>query len=449
MSSSPPAEALDVHDARALLTTLVDNSGMVRAKAVPGAKIASSASRGIGLSPVFAVMCFNGDILDTGAYGGPAGDMRLIPDLAAAACLDEAEGLWWAPVDQRSQELETLPSCQRSVLRRQCEDAASKGLDFLMTFELEFTVFSGDRDAPAFAHAGPAYGLQAFIELEPFLLDLIDAFTRAGLEPELVHPEYGPGQVEFSMAPADPLTAADRQVLSRLLTRRVAQQHGLRVSFSPVTQVGAVGNGCHVHFSAYADGVNVFAPDAADAPGPGRVGGSMIAGVVAHLPGATGLLAPSLLSYHRLIPQHWAGAYACWGTENREAAVRFIPGTVTERNAAANCEVKMADSTGNPYLAAAAILAMALDGADRQLPLPTTITVDPHTLAEDERERLGVRRLPASLTEALDLLSESRLMPEALGRDLLDAFIAVRRHEGGLLSELDDDELVASTRWLY
>lgn len=444
-----PTTTPAVTSARSLLTTLVDNSGTVRAKLVPGPRISRTAARGIGLSPVFAVMCANGDIVSTDAYNGPTGDMRLIPDLDAAACLDEESGLWWAPVDQRNQELEVLPSCQRSVLRRQCEAAAARGYDYLMTFELEFTVYSGNRDEPAFGHQGPPYGLQAFVELEPFLLDLTNAMSDAGLSPELVHPEYGPGQVEFSLAPTDPVTAADHQVLSRLVTRRTAHKHGLRVSFSPVTQFGAVGNGCHIHFSAFADGRNVFAADAVGSRGPGVAGASMIGGLVEELPRATGLLAPSLLSYHRLVPQHWAGAYACWGTENREAAVRFIPGTVTDRNGAANCEVKMADSTGNPYLTAAAIMAMSLHGADRALPAPEEVTQDPHTIPAEEQERLGVRRLPASLDAALDLLATSEVMREAIGSDLLEAFIAVRRHEGAALAEMDDDAVVATTRWLY
>ncbi len=446
---TPTRTGGEVSSARSLLTTLVDNSGAVRAKVVPGPRVSGAASGGIGLSPVFSVMCANGEILTTDAYSGPTGDMRLIPDLGAAACLDEEAGLWWAPVDQRNQELEVLPGCQRSVLRRQCETAAARGYDYLMTFELEFTVYTGDREAPMVGHHGPPYGLQAFVELERFLLDLIDAMSVAGLHPELVHPEYGPGQVEFSLAPTDPVTAADHQVLARLVTRRTARKHGLHVSFSPVTALGAVGNGCHIHFSAFDDGRNVFAGDSLGVLGPGRVGASMIGGLVEELPRATGLLAPSLLSYHRLVPQHWAGAYACWGTENREAAVRFIPGTVSQRNAAANCEVKMADSTGNPYLTAAAIMAMSLHGADRALSAPAQVTDDPHTIAIEERERLGIRRLPTSLEEALDLLSTSEVLREAIGSDLLDAFLAVRRHEGRILAEMDDDEVLATTRWLY
>ena len=48
------------------------------------------------------------------------------------------------------------------------------------------------------------------------------------------------------------------------------------------------------------------------------------AGVLEHLSGLLALGAPSVASYLRLVPQHWAGAYACWGLENREAALRMV-----------------------------------------------------------------------------------------------------------------------------
>lgn len=92
----------------------------------------------------------------------------------------------------------------------------------------------------------------------------------------------------------------------------------------------AVGNGFHVHFSVHREGQNVFS-GGSGRYGMTETGEHLIAGVIAGLHDATGLFAPSPLSYARLVPGHWAGAYACWGLENREAALRFIQGTVTGR----------------------------------------------------------------------------------------------------------------------
>ena len=38
--------------------------------------------------------------------------------------------------------------------------------------------------------------------------------------------------MEFSVAPRDPLTAADQLVLARTIARQVAHAHGLRASFA-------------------------------------------------------------------------------------------------------------------------------------------------------------------------------------------------------------------------
>lgn len=443
----PTAQALLDSGARSLLLTFADNSGAVRAKYVPGDRIASVAARGTGISPLLAVMGARGALTRSPHYGGPAGDMRLMPDLGAATCIDADSGMWWAPADQYSQDLDVMPCCQRATLRRQESAAQAAGLRFSMAFELECTVLAGEAAAPVFAHRGPPYGLNAFLELEDFLADLAGQLTACGLEPEPLHPEYGPGQVEFALGPASPVAAADRQVLARLVTHRVARRHGLRTSFSPVVADGALGNGCHIHLSARTGQGNVFAGDG-EALMTGA-GAAAIAGLMGGLPEATGLLAGTVLSYERLIPGHFAGAYACWGVENRECAVRFIPGTLTHRDAAANCEVKVADCACNPYLAAAALIAMSLDGIAQRSTPPPPVAVDPQSLSEQDQQAHGIRRLPADLETALCALEESSLLRGALGDEVVDAVVAVRRAEAHELADLDLAAKIEALRWLY
>lgn len=441
------AQGLLDSGAKSLLLTFADNSGAVRAKYVPGARIAAIATRGTGISPLLAVMGARGALTRSPHYGGPAGDMRLLPDLAAAACIDADSGMWWAPAVQYSQDLRVMPCCQRDALRRLQAEAQAAGLRLSMAFELECTILAGEAAAPEFAHHGPPYGLNAFLELEDFLADLAGQLTVCGLEPEPLHPEYGPGQVEFALAPASPVAAADRQVLARLVTHRVARRHGLRASFSPVVAPGALGNGCHIHLSARTDQGNVFAGEGAALMTD--TGAAAIAGLVGGLPEATGLLAGTVLSYERLIPGHFAGAFSCWGIENRECAVRFVPGTVTHRDAAANCEVKVADCACNPYLAAAALIAMALDGIRKAAAPPPPVAVDPQFLTEQEQRAHGVRRLPADLETALRALEKSSLMRGALGDEIVDAVVAVRRAEAHELADSDLDAKIAALRWLY
>ena len=82
--------------------------------------------------------------------------------------------------------------------------------------------------------------------------------------------------------------------------------------------------------------------------GPGGLtteGASIMAGVLTALPSLLAVLAPSVGSYARLQPGHWSGAYACWGIENREAALRFIPGTIASRSRSATARGGCESST--------------------------------------------------------------------------------------------------------
>ena len=115
-----------------------------------------------------------------------------------------------------------------------------------------------------------------------------------------------------------------------------------------------------------------------------------------HLPGLCGLTAPSFNSYQRILPQHWAGAFTCWGHDNREAPLRLPSLFRGMEEASTNLELKAADATGNPYLALGGLIAAGVDGLERGLEPPAPVEVDPATLGEDERAALGVRRLPAT-----------------------------------------------------
>src|SRR5207248_1376296 len=97
-----------------------------------------------------------------------------------------------------------------------------------------------------------------------------------------------------------------------------------------------------------------------DASAPDRLSGeahSFIAGVLAHLPGLCGLTAPSFNSYHRILPQYWAGAFVCWGHDNREAPVGVPSVFWGMEEASTNAELKAADASANPYLAVGGLIA--------------------------------------------------------------------------------------------
>src|SRR6201987_2931679 len=175
------------------------------------------------------------------------------------------------------------------------------------------------------------------------------------------------------------LQAADEQLLVRETIRGVARRNGLVASLAPKPWPENAGNGGHVHFSLWEGERNRFydgdAPDGLS--GDAR---SFIAGVLAHLPGLCGLTAPSFNSYHRIVPQYWAGAFTVWGYDNREAPIRVPSVFAGIEEASTNAEVKAAAATCTPSRAVGGRIAAGLDGLERGLEPPEPVEVDPATI---------------------------------------------------------------------
>jgi glutamine synthetase len=278
--------------------------------------------------------------------------------------------------------------------------------------------------------------------------DLLDALHRTGIAVDQFHPEYAAGQLEVSLAPARPVDSADLNVVTRQTIRAVSARHGWQASFSPVVVAGEVGNGGHLHWSAQQDGRNLFAGGAGPY-GMTETGEAFMGGVLAELPALVAIGAPSVASYLRLLPSHWAGAYACWGRENREAAIRFVTGMTGNSDTAANFEVKCFDESANPYLAIGCTIAAGLAGVEQGLRLPAEFPDDPAAHPEGELQALGVHRLPRSLDEALNALEASKVIQDAMGATLYGAFVAVRKAELEAFGRRDAESVASALRWRY
>ena len=102
--------------------------------------------------------------VSTSALDATVGDLRVIPDLTAAAPIDRDGGLWWAPATLHELDGSPFAGCQRSVLRRVADDLRAAGFEPVIGMELEFTLFAGTKDDPRPAHVGPGYSTLAFLE---------------------------------------------------------------------------------------------------------------------------------------------------------------------------------------------------------------------------------------------------------------------------------------------
>lgn len=479
------ATNLEVRGVACIAVTFVDNSGITRVKGVPIGRLDHAVIWGVGASTSFDTFGAD-DSTVTGRFaGGPVGDLRLHPDLDRLTALAAQPGWAWAPADRRDQFGGPHPQDGRALVRAQAALLAERGITALMAFEVEWTVSPTGTDDFTPACSGPAYGMTRVVELSDYLRDVLTALIDEGLVVEQIHPEYAAGQFEVSVAGQDPLAAADTCVLVKETVRGVSARHGLRASFAPKVRAEGVGNGGHVHLSLWSDeppteppterapgaepgSVGLPAPLAAGPGTAGRaavnlmsggdgpfgltaVGEAFAAGILGRLPALMALGAPSVASYLRLAPSSWAGAYACWGRENREAALRMIPGPPAAGGEVANLEVKCFDLAANPYLAVAGLLAAGRAGLDEVATLPEPVDVDPATLDPAERHRRGISRLPTRLADAVSAFEADEVLRDACGPELHDTIIVLRRAEIARFAEADADPaaIVAATRWRY
>ncbi|MBV8710260.1 MAG: glutamine synthetase [Solirubrobacterales bacterium] len=403
------------------------NDGTVRAKASARHGLAGRLGSGIGLT--VAMQAMNGlDHLQPVAGMGPVGEIRLVPDLETFRVLPYAPHTAAVLTDHMRLDGAPAPVCQRSFLKRMERGLAERGLSLRAAFENEFSLATALDGAYVPIDSSLCFSTIGMTAAQDYVDELAAALEAQRIPLEQYYAELGHGQQEISTAHAPALQAADEQLLVRETIRAVATRRGLVASLAPKPWPDNAGNGCHVHFSLWEGHGNRFY----DGSREDRLSGtarSFIAGVLAHLPGLCALTAPSFNSYHRIVPQFWAGAFRCWGHDNREAPVRVASPFAGAEEASTNAELKAADASANPYLALGGLIAAGLDGLERGLEPPEPVEVDPATLSDDERTARAIDRLPASQAEALDALAADGLLLGALGTELADSYLAVRRSE--------------------
>ncbi len=411
------------------------NDGTVRAKASARHGLEGRLRAGIGITP--AMQAMNGlDQLQPVPGMGPVGELRLVPDLDTLRVLPYAPRTGAVLTDHMTRGGEPAGVCQRSFLKRMEARLAAHGLELWAAFENEFSLATRIDGTYVPVDEGLCFSTIATSASQDYVDALVDALDAQGIPLEQYYAELGHGQQEISVRPARALRAADEQLLVRETIRGVAAQHGLVASLAPKPWPDNAGNGCHVHFSLWEGERNRFF-DGAGADGLSQTARTFVAGVLAHLPGLAGLSAPSFNSYHRIVPRMWAGAFACWGYDNREAPVRVASPFRGAEEASTNVELKTCDASCNPYLALGGLIAAGLDGLERGLEPPVPVGVDPATLTPAERTAAGIAPMPASQREALDALADDELLTDALGPELAAAHLAVRRSEWEAYSAAD------------
>jgi glutamine synthetase len=403
----------------------VDHGGVVRGKAAATARLAERIESGIGHTRAMMAMSMMDELAPVEGMG-PVGEIRIKPDISTFVTLPYAQGAAAMLADQVNPDGSPWDGCARTFLKQAVAELAGDGYELQASFEPEFSL--GRYEGASFTPIDESlcYSATGFHLAHDYTIDLVDALLQQGLEVEHYYPELGHGQQEVPIRHATALRAADNHVLLRETVRAVAISRGLWATLAPKPLPEQAGNGAHLHASLWAAGGSAFA-DPAGHCGLSELGYHFLAGVLAHLPGLVALTCGTVNSYRRLTPSSWSGAYACYGPDNREAALR-ICSPIGSRGSV-NLELKPVDSTGNPYLALGAFIYAGLDGIRRKLSPGEPLLVDPAVLSDTERQRLSVVRLPSSLSAALDALAADSYLMSALGPLRSTAYLAVKRSE--------------------
>lgn len=411
---------------RYALASFVDLHGVCKAKAVPIAHLDAMLA---------GSELFTGAALDGVPQDVSDDEVAALPDPASATVLPwRPDTVWMASNLQLHGQ--PFPACSRTILGRVRDQAARMGLGFNLGVETEFFVLRRQADGSLAPASGqdtlekPCYDLRGLLDNLDWLDELVQAMNGLGWGVYSFDHEDGNGQFEIDFDYADALVMADRVTFFRLMAREITRRHGLIASFMPKPFADRTGSGAHLNMSL-ADldsGVNLFTPEA-DSPGwVSALGRQFIAGVLRHAPAICAVIAPTVNSYKRLVVQGsmsgftWAPVFSCYGNNNRTNMLR-IPG------AGSRVECRAADSSCNPYLAAAMLLAAGLEGIREQLDPGEPNLVNAYRLSPEQRAERGLTTLPRTLGEAIEAFAADPFSREVFGDAMADAFIGFKRRE--------------------
>jgi glutamine synthetase len=358
-----------------------------------------------------------------------AGDIVLVPDPATFRILPWAGRTGWLLCDLYFPDGTPVPLSTRDICRRTLRRLGEHGYELTVGVELEFHVFRTVRDDRAASRPGSpgdavevaplSRGAQLLSEEDLDSVDdvvhlLHDGLTALDLPLRSIELEFGPNQLEVTLAPRPGLAAADAVVLCRSAIRQLCRRAGYHATFMS-RPVGAdtASAGWHLHQSLVdnATGANAFlATDAVLSD----VGLRYLAGLLRHAAAATVFTTPTVNGYKRYQPFSLAPDRIVWGVDNKGAMVRAVSGPATR------LENRSGEPAANPYLYVASQAVSGLAGIEERLdPGPPTET----PYAED------APRLPGSLMAALDALERDPLFATAFGADVVNWLATLKRAE--------------------
>jgi glutamine synthetase len=411
-------EERDVHFVRFWFTDVL---GVLKSFAVTDTELEGAFEEGMG---------FDGSSID-GFTRLEESDMVAYPDASTFQLLP------WRPAEQGVGRLfadVTKPDGSpfegdpRYALKRITQKAADLGYTMFVGPELEFFYFADDQDTEVLDQGG-------YFDLTPLDIasdlrrETVLTLEKLGITVEYSHHEVAPSQHEIDLRYADARTMADNVMTYKLIVKEIALQNGVYATFMPKPIFGQNGSGMHVHQSLFDKNGNAFF-DADDPEGfnLSEIAKHYIAGLLKYAPEFCAVTNPLVNSYKRLVPGYEAPVYIAWARRNRSALVR-VPMYKPGKENATRLELRSPDPSANPYLAFACMLGAGLKGIEEKLPLAPEATNNIFHMSDDELAAAGIKTLPGSLGDAIELFANSALMKEVLGEHIHSFYVKNKRAE--------------------
>ncbi|WP_077621884.1 type I glutamate--ammonia ligase [Sediminibacillus massiliensis] len=254
--------------------------------------------------------------------------------------------------------------------------------------------------------------------------DIVLELEEMGFEIEASHHEVAPGQHEIDFKYSDALKHCDDIQTFKLVVKTIARKHGLHATFMPKPLFGVNGSGMHSNMSLFKDGKNMFFDENGELQ-LSEAAYQFIAGIIKHATNFTAVTNPTINSYKRLVPGYEAPCYVAWSGLNRSPLIR-VP---SSRGLSTRIEVRSVDPAANPYMAMSVMLAAGLDGIESKMEAPTAVDRNIYVMDKAEREANGVQDLPATLSDAVELLKQDEVIVGALGEHLFEHFVEAKEIE--------------------
>jgi glutamine synthetase len=265
----------------------------------------------------------------------------------------------------------------------------------------------------------------------------------------LNHEVASNGQIEINFLHDTLTRSADNVQTYKDVIRNIAKQYNKVATFMPKPIFSQDpkndsdnGSGMHTSVSLWSgmsssssahssskSGKNIFYDGNDSYAELSQTGRYFIGGILEHASSLAAIVAPTVNSYHRMIPGYEAPVYIAWSRGNRTAIIR-VPINEKSIPRSKRVEFRAPDPSANPYLAFSSIVAAGLNGIKKKMDPGSSVDSDIYKMSDQNKSRLGIKSLPGSLTEALEELNcDSEYLKLCFNSDLLETYSMLKKEE--------------------